>query len=240
MNLVLDIGNTRVKAAVFDGDLLVYHNVLDELSLDILDALPSHLEIDDVIFSSTSTHTDTWEEEFSKRINVLPFNTSTPVPVQILYQSPATLGQDRLAAAVGAAGLYPQRNVLVIDAGTCITIDFVTADADYLGGSIHPGINMRLKAMHTMTARLPLVQRQHLPHWIGSDTETSILVGAQEGAVAEMETFIRRYKAAYGQVLVLLTGGDSGVFETRLESQIFAHPNLVLYGLNKILMYNGL
>lgn len=240
MNLALDIGNTRVKAAVFDGDLLVHRQVLPELSIDLLDQLPSHLEIDDVIFSSTSVDTSAWVESFGERLNVLPFNTSTPVPVKILYKSPSTLGQDRLAAAVGAAGLYPQRNVLVIDAGTCITTDFVTAEGDYLGGSIHPGIDMRLKAMHTMTARLPLVQRQHLQHWIGSDTETSILVGAQEGAVAEMETFIRRYKAAYGQVLVLLTGGDSAVFETRLESQIFAHPNLVLYGLNKILMYNGL
>jgi type III pantothenate kinase len=159
------------------------------------------------------------------------------------YASPETLGNDRLANAVAASALYPSRNVLILDAGTCIKYDFISAEKIYTGGAISPGLSMRFMAMHNYTARLPLlnpamdelIQKAQLT---GSDTYHAMLSGVVNGAVFEAEGFIAAYAENYPDMLVLVTGGDRLFFEKHLKSEIFAHSNLVLPGLHVILDHN--
>lgn len=178
------------------------------------------------------------EQALNKRFYYLRLSHKTALPITNAYKTPETLGRDRLSVAVAAADLFPKKNCLIIDAGTCITYDFIDKKGVYHGGSIAPGIEMRLKAMNAFTANLPLIQRKKLSQTIGKDTETSIRTGAQHGATMEIEGNIEHYTALFGRLQVLLTGGDAKYFAKNLKTQIFVNQNLVLLGLNKILNYN--
>ncbi|HRF77340.1 MAG TPA: type III pantothenate kinase, partial [Chitinophagales bacterium] len=183
------------------------------------------------------------EEQLEHYFKLLKFSQNTELPIVNDYATPATLGKDRLAAAVGSSAAFPGKNVLSIDAGTCIKYDFVRADNRYLGGGIAPGLVMRLKAMHNFTARLPLISLT--PQMLvqqtlltGDSTTDSMLSGAINGALWEVEGAIAAYNAIYDDLHVIITGGDASFFELHVKSRIFARPNLVLEGLNTILKYN--
>lgn len=238
MNLAIDFGNTRVKAALFDNSQLidsrVYANV-DELIADTVFLAKAHYL---VIGTVTQAHLRLMEFVSGKK-QCLLFEASTPIPVKNNYKSASTLGSDRIAASVGAFSFFPSQNVLTIDAGTCIKYNFVNDKNEYLGGAISPGLPMRLKAMNYYTSRLPLIEMNtDYNKLIGQTTEESILSGALIGAAAEVDEFINRYKEQYPGLIVVLTGGDSPYLAKQLKNRIFARPELVLAGLNTILNYN--
>lgn len=239
MQLVIDIGNTRVKAALFESAELkhffVYDSTTELLASGILEKYP----IKNCILASVVNEIDSFVEKLRWKVEVLLFNADTPVPIKNLYKSAHTLGSDRLAGAVGGNNFFPNSNVLVIDAGTCIKYNFITKNNEYLGGGISPGLQMRLKAMHTFTSRLPLLEVDEKSDiLIGNNSNESIVSGAQNGAVAEIDGIITQYKAQYPDINVVLTGGDVNFFEKRLKNSIFADQNLILKGLNVILEYN--
>lgn len=181
--------------------------------------------------------------EFHEKLNaILPaqlFQTTTPIPFKNCYQSAATLGSDRIAAAVGAFTLYPSCNVLVIDAGTCIKYNFTNNHNEYLGGGISPGLQMRFKALHQFTSKLPLVEfNSETISLIGNTTQQSIISGVVKGTIAEIDGIINEYKNQYPDLVCVITGGDSEYLCKQLKNSIFANQNLVLKGLNDILNYN--
>ncbi|MCW3104764.1 MAG: pantothenate kinase [Bacteroidetes bacterium] len=239
MQLVIDIGNTRVKAAVFEQKELCHFYVFASTT-ELLNAdLISKHSLKRCIIGSVVNEIEPFVEELRKQIPVLLFDSKTPVPLKNLYKSAHTLGSDRLAAAIGGNAQAPGQDILVIDAGTCIKYNFVNAANEYLGGAISPGLQMRFKAMNFYTSRLPLLEvDENYAELIGTDSRESMLAGAQLGAVAEVEGFIDRYRQRFNNIKVFLTGGDAEFFASRLKKPIFADQFLILKGLNEILQHN--
>ena len=236
MNLVIDIGNKRIKAAVFDGKKLIACHIIKSFKESSFTALINRYAIRAVIFSSVVK-----EEKIlgaSEILQVFYLNHNTALPIVNDYATPATLGTDRLANACGAALLFKNKNCLILDAGTCLKFDLITADAHYKGGAISPGLNMRYKALHDYTGRLPLVKQTDNVALTGNTTQTSIASGVQNGIIAEAEYLIAEYKKLYKGLKVVVTGGDMTFFADRLKTHIFAAPDLTLVGLNSILNYN--
>lgn len=242
MNATIDLGNTFAKIGWFENDTLIearYKIPLDKLA----DILTQQLPVQ-AILSSTSHDTQSYADLLQALgVRVVQLSPSLPLPIGKEYDTPQTLGADRLAAAVGAKVLFPEDNCLVIDMGTCITYDWVSAEAVFQGGIISPGLRMRFQAMHTFTKRLPLIDVAAqdfagFPTLVGKSTQSAMQSGAFNGLLAEIEGFIERYKRERGECQVLLCGGDAPLFENSLKNRIFAAPNLVLVGLNRILQYN--
>lgn len=238
MNLVIDIGNTRVKAALYKKDLLEdlkIYDTVDELMADTtLLQKAQH-----IIVGSVVDKLDDFYRSLRAYAPTLLFTSSTKIPLANLYRSVSTLGSDRISASIAAYFLQPDSDVLVIDAGTCIKYNFTNAKNEYLGGGISPGLQMRFKALHQYTSKLPLIGLSEEPiDLIGNNTHHSILSGVVNGTLAEIDGVIDQYKIQYPKILVLLTGGDSEYLAKRLKNSIFAHQNLVLKGLNDILNYN--
>jgi len=238
MNLAVDIGNTFIKLGFFENDVLLFaekKNSLDEAFSLVAEHAPKN-----IIFSSVSKD----PAHFISRLNFDPhivlLDHETPVPVNILYETPKTLGLDRLSAVVGAQSIYPNKNVLVIDAGTCVTYDFIDKESNYYGGSISPGLNLRFKSLYDYTSKLPLIQFQDFDRFYGKNTKEAILSGVINGLSGEIESFIHRYLSEYQDLEVIITGGDANFFETKIKQPIFAVPNLVLIGLDRILKHNVL
>lgn len=238
MNLVIDIGNTRIKCALFDANNIIelrFYSYFDELLSD----KPFVSRARKAIIGSVVEGAELWQQKLSKLIPTQLFTSSTPTPLVNLYASAATLGSDRLAAAVAGYYLHPNCNVLTIDAGTCIKYNFVNQHNEYLGGGISPGLQMRFKALEHFTSKLPLVSLdENFESLIGNNTQSSILSGVINGCVTEIDGTIDLYKKQFPEILVLLTGGNSDFLAKRLKNSIFAHQNLVLKGLNHILNYN--
>lgn len=235
MTLTLDIGNTRSKFTLFDDSEIVRHlPVSHELTVPTLaDWLTSHPAIAAVHWCSVGAVIDGLEAAFSVAPVVVRrlLPTAPPSGITIEYLSPETLGADRLAAVLGARSLRPREHLLVVDAGTCITFDFLLSDGRYLGGNISPGLAMRLEAMHRFTARLPLVAAEGATPLMGQTTETALRSGATLGIVYEIEGYIRRLREEYGSICVFLTGGNRFDFRISSESCIFADDFLVARGL---------
>lgn len=238
MYLCIDAGNTRTKAAVFaaDGQLLETCSSGANSVESILDLISRHT-IEHVILSTTGQRDWSLEGLGIPGKNI-ELSSDIPLPIQLIYATPDTLGQDRVAAACGAGYLYPGKNCLVISAGTCLTIDILLGTRIYLGGNIAPGLRMRLKAMHEYTAKLPLVE----PAWpdlsFGDSTIHALQNGAALGMIMEIEGLLQRAKHAFGEVLVVMTGGDAAFLADRPESEIFVEPELVAHGLFQILSFN--
>ena len=239
MKLAIDIGNTRTKIALFKADELIQKWNFDALDLSFIESCAYNHSVKNIILSSVGSIDGKATDWLSERFQFLELDANTPLPIKNHYTTPHTLGKDRLAAVMGAFHLFPQTNCLVIDAGTCITYDFLQETGDYWGGNIAPGLDMRLKAMHRQTAKLPLVDRKNPDQLLGVSTETALQNGALLGAKLEVEGFIQACEARYGQIVTILTGGDAIFFEKNLKRQIFVNQNLVLIGLNKILDYNA-
>lgn len=242
MNLVIDIGNTRAKIALFHENEYVEKAILDYLTLDALSDYTKGHNIEGVIMSVTGRDTEGVEKTLREKYFFIQLNQQTPIPIENRYGTPETLGKDRLAAVVAAQFLSPGQNCLAIDAGTCITYNFLNSAGQFLGGNIAPGLNMRLKAMHHFTAKLPLIERQTegaMPDLVGTTTEHAMRNGAQMGLLAEVEGFVERFQKQFGATQVIITGGDGAFLHQHLSiKKIYFEPNLVLIGLNRILNFN--
>lgn len=237
MNLIIDIGNTLVKLAVFEQDRMIDFKIEQEISDEKINQFISNYTIKSAIISSVRV-----DEEFEvlKKYNLLTLSHSTPLPLKNCYQTPQTLGLDRLAAVVGSAIQFPDNDVLTIDMGTCITFDFLTAKKEYLGGSISPGFEMRFKALHHFTEKLPLIEYDKNQNNItGDSTVSSINSGVYNGVRNEIEGTIKQYMVQYSNLKIIVTGGDEKRFDLEPKNRIFADEFLVLKGLNEILKYNG-
>lgn len=239
-NLIIDIGNTRAKLTLFEGELPVETESTDNTSLEALPRFATRRPLDHVIVGSVVNITPEAEQRIlALGTPVLWFTPKTPVPlIENTYRTPHTLGADRLAAVLGARLLQPNRDVLVIDAGTCITYDLLDHDGRYLGGNISPGVHMRLTALHEHTARLPLVELEGTIPPLGYNTETAIRSGVITGIQHEIMGIVGQLRLARPSLLVYLTGGDSLTLDTATRSIILSDPHLVARGLNRILQYN--
>lgn len=255
-NLAIDIGNTRIKMGIFEKNEPIDQAFLSFQSLGDLSFWLNEnkiiFDIKNVILSSTARNLEETEDgaaflndletHFSTFVRL---SHETPIPIRNAYQTPQTLGRDRLAGAVAANFLFPNQHCLVIDAGTCITYDFVNADGAFLGGNISVGLQMRLRAMHHFTAKLPLLTFDtgggaFLEKLVGDDTQSAMLTGAGMGMIAEVEGFIKRYKQHFGATLqLMLTGGDGKfLFDHVQKTKKYFEPDLILIGLNQILNHN--
>jgi type III pantothenate kinase len=236
MNLVLDFGNTRIKAGLFEKDLLKKSFV--EFEMQVLFNMLHSYQIDQIIVATVVELPMETIKIIENLGKALFFQSSTPTPISNFYQSANTLGSDRLAAACGAYLLYKGSSFLVIDAGTCLKYNFTDKNGNFLGGGISPGLAMRFMAMHKLTNKLPLITYDANYHnLIGNNTQNSIRMGAQLGMLAEVKGIIEEYKQFDTAVNIVLTGGDAPFLQKGLKNGIFADPDLILKGLNSILNY---
>lgn len=238
MNLVIDIGNSRIKYAHFDGQEMTYFEVVSKRSIKKIYASIRNLKVDHVIIAHSGKLDERLLESF-RDYPLLVLDQDTPLPIAIEINHPHTIGRDRLASAIGARLRSPDDATLIIDMGTCITMNIVSNEGVFIGGNISPGLKMRLKAMHHFTAKLPMVEVEVPNDIIGTDTKTALQNGGLRGAFYEIETFIDLMKARYDVKSIFLTGGDASYFEEFTNNAIFARPYLVLEGLNEILNYNA-
>lgn len=238
LNLIVDIGNTQTKVAIFNCNELVHFSRYDKLSEAIFDEALTHYSPKRAIVSRVGKVPFNIIEFLSHKMPVVEFNSSTPIPIKNSYSTKDTLGSDRLAAAVGANTLYPNCNILAIGCGTAITYDFTTSQGEYLGGAISPGISVRFKALNHFTAKLPLVEIDENFPILATTTQGSILSGVQNGAIFEIDGYINALRQNISDFKVILTGGDAIFFVGKLKSSIFVNPNLILIGLNRILNHN--
>ena len=209
-------------------------------SLDSLEAVCNKYDVRKAIVATVIDLNECVLAQLNKLpVPVLWLDSHTPLPVINLYETPETLGYDRMAAVVGANEQFPHRDILVIDAGTCITYEFIDSKGQYHGGNISPGMQMRFKALHQFTGRLPLVDTNGRKLPMGRDTETAIRAGVMKGMEYEISGYIESMKHKYPELLVFLTGGDDFSFDSSVKSIIFADRFLVLKGLNRILNYNN-
>jgi type III pantothenate kinase len=243
INLVVDIGNSATKIAIFDQDNII----LSDKTVDYYDndfqKLKEKYQIENLIISSVKKDIGLDEEFLKSNFNYIKFNYSVLTPIDNQYESPKTLGLDRLAAVIGANKIYPNKKVLVIDAGTCITYDVISEKAVYYGGSISPGINMRFEAMHHFTSKLPLVNfDSDYKGAYGKNTNEAMLSGVINGLIHELEGFMKQELNQNKGTRIILCGGHAAFFDSRFKNSIFAHlilyePNLVLIGLNTVVNY---
>ncbi len=240
MNLVIDIGNSKIKVAVFELDRIIITTICEEFNfLHELKKIFSEYTITRSIVSSVKGIREEYLEEFQKLPLLLTLNTTTKLPFKNLYTTPSTLGNDRIALAAAAVCSYPSKNSLVIDAGTCITYDFINSKNEYLGGAISPGIDMRYKSLHEYTEKLPLLSKKEEFNTVGTSTSASIHSGIINGIICEIEGVIAQYEEDFGDLTIVLTGGDTKFLSKQLKNSIFANQNFLLQGLNKILTFNN-
>jgi len=240
MNLIIDVGNSFVKLAVFKGEKLKYKESveLDDTFFIIKALKEKHTAIEKAIISSVGKLKKAEVNAIAKLFDLLVLDSKTKLPFKNLYKTPKTLGVDRIALVCSSIHQFPNKNTLVIDAGTCITYDFVTSNTEYLGGAISPGIRVRYKSLNNLTSNLPLLESEMPKHIIGESTEESIHSGVINGVLKEIDGVIEAYKIKYPDLTVILTGGDAKFLSKQLKSSIFANSNFLLEGLNFILQFN--
>lgn len=239
VQLCIDQGNSSVKAGIFSGDDLLETFRFDKFTRESLNTIEIKYKIGSVIISSVTGTEEELKKLFAnKSINLIILSHKTELPFTMGYNTPETLGKDRIAAVAGAVFLKKNCNLLVIDAGTAITYDFIDGTGHYHGGNIAPGIDLRLKSLHLFTGKLPLVEAKNEFSLLGKNTESAILNGVLNGIIFEINGYIDALKFKYPELSVFLTGGSAFYFDGKLKSAIFAERNLVLIGLNRILLFN--
>jgi type III pantothenate kinase len=240
MNLIIDVGNTKVKLAVFDNQKRVkkisatHKNFLNKIKT----LQKEYPDIKRAIISSVGNVSKEDLEQLNYYFKLLILNSSTKIPFKNCYKTPTTLGVDRIALVSASVHKYPNKNVLIIDAGTCVTYDFITTKNEYLGGAISPGIRMRYNSLHNLTANLPLLDTKPPQNLIGNSTSESIHSGIINGILKELDGIVQEYAKKYQDLTVILTGGDTKFLSKQLKSSIFANSNFLLEGLNFILEFN--
>lgn len=241
MNLVIDIGNTQYKICVFNNFEIVYHTVVESIDKFDLTKIVNEYRVKRAIYS------DTRGIDHQKLLQIVPpdvklieLNHHTPLPIKIEYTTPKTLGKDRIAAAVEAANQFKNFPCLVIDIGTALTIDFIDGNNTFKGGNISPGPELRYRALHEFTGKLPKVQPTENCELLGNSTQTAIQSGVQNGIIFEINGYILRLKEQYPEIKIILTGGFAFLFDKKINYPIFADSFLVPKGLNRILNYNEL
>lgn len=241
MNLIIDIGNTQYKVCVFDNDEVIYHTYLDELNKIFIDDLMSQYTISQAIYSDTrGVNEKLFEDMFANTVPIISLKHTTKLPVKLEYNTPETLGKDRIAGVVGAFSIFPNEPCLVIDIGTALTIDFIAENAVFKGGIISPGPEIRFRALHQFTGKLPLLKPTNEVSDLGYSTKTAIQFGVQNGLAHEINGYISRFKQQYHHLKIILTGGYAYLFDKKINYPIFADSFLVPKGLNRILVYNEL
>jgi type III pantothenate kinase len=239
VKLIIDIGNSTCKMVAFRGDEPVDVIRAENGELSGIEEFVVKHKFTRGIVGSVRDLTASEEAALGNlKFPLLRFTPATPVPITNRYRTPETLGSDRLAAVIGASSLKPGKDLLIIDAGTCITYEVIDARGNYWGGNIAPGMQMRLRALHEFTARLPLVEPDGEVPGMGYDTETAIRSGVLRGMKYEIEGYIKSMRSKFPNLLVFLTGGDNINFDTNIKNIIFSDKYIVPRGLNKILDYN--
>ncbi len=240
MNLVVDCGNTLVKMAVFQNNRILEKQIFSRENFfeNFKKIQEKYPKIKKSILSSVTSSNFELETELKKSYSFLNFEQNLKLPFKNEYATPETLGKDRIALVAAAVNKYPGKNVLVIDAGTCITYDFKTTDEVYIGGAISPGLEMRFQSLHKFTANLPLIKPKPDAELIGNSTESSILSGIINGIEMELKGTIESYTSKFEDLTVIFTGGDSQILSIPLKNSIFANSNFLLEGLNFILEFN--
>ncbi|WP_298554639.1 type III pantothenate kinase [uncultured Algibacter sp.] len=241
MNLIIDVGNSFVKLAVFDNSEMVDKVVvkLDDFIDEFKILKKKYISIESAIISSVGGLKKKDISRIEKHLDLTVLDSDTNLPFKNLYKTPKTLGVDRIALVCGSIKQFSDKNVLIIDAGTCVTYDFKNSDNEYLGGAISPGIRVRYKSLNNLTANLPLLESEMPEHIIGGTTNESIHSGVIYGILNEIDGIIDSYKLKYSDLTVILTGGDAKFLSKQLKSSIFANPNFLLEGLNFILQFNS-
>ena len=241
MNLIIDIGNSRAKTVVMSGDTLVKEYVTDSFDAPLLeDILSDYPTICRSIIASTRGDEECVRATVAERIDkVIVFKPSTtPIPLDNHYHTPQTLGADRLAAAVGAHAMYPDSDVMIIDFGTAITIDYVV-DGAFKGGNISPGVTTRFRALSDYTARLPRCYATDEVLDYGRTTKEAIEQGVMRGVEHEIRGYVDAFMQKNDEKCIIFTGGDAKYFVKRIKNTIFADCEPVIFGLNRILNYNA-
>jgi len=239
MILAIDIGNTQLKMAVFSNNFLIEKIIIsyDNWTKTIWEIIEKHTVKHLVVASVGKLEKESFAV-FQERVSVFFVSHQSRFPFQNQYKTPNTLGIDRMVLAAGAVFLYPEKNRLVIDAGTCITYDFIDSNNNYLGGAIAPGIRLRYEAMHNFTAKLPLLSKHNVDFTIGNSTENAMHSGVVNGIVFEIEGFINSFYKNHENFIIILTGGDTDFLAKQLKNIIFANKNFLLESLNLIYRYN--
>jgi len=240
MNLVIDIGNTQAKLAVFQKTELISKKVVlnEEVLKHAKHLLTEFSEIQWIILSSVRFPSEEIVKDLKSQCNLIIVDNCIRTPFINDYRTPKTLGSDRIALISASTQKFLNENVLIIDAGTCITFDFITYENRYLGGAISPGIDMRYKMLHEQTANLPLLNITQPHYLIGNSTNNSIHSGVVNGVLKEIEGVINEYEKKHNELKVVLTGGDGNFLSKQLKSSIFANSNFLLEGLNNLLEFN--
>ena len=241
MYLIIDVGNSFVKLAVFKKGILE-----DKITVQLKTVLEEikklktkYLNIEKAIISSVGRLTKSETLAIKELFDLTVLDSETKLPFKNLYDTPKTLGVDRIALVCASVKQFPKKNVLIIDAGTCITYDFVTDSNEYLGGAISPGIRMRYKSLNNLTANLPLLSTEMPKYSIGTSTNSSIHSGVVYGVLNEIDGNINMYLKKYSDLTIILTGGDANFLSKQLKSSIFVNSNFLLEGLCYILQFNS-
>ena len=241
MILTVDIGNTRIKSAVFEHDRLIELNIFqkNDFQINLQKILKKHQNVKKLVVSSVGNINKDDFLEIKKQIDVVFIDNDSNFPFENLYATPKTLGIDRLVLASGAVLQFPNKNRLVIDAGTCVTYDYINDKNQYLGGAISPGIRLRYESLHNYTAKLPLLTIENPENFIGNSTSQSIHSGVINGLLNELNGFINQFETQNANFIIILTGGDAEFLAKRLKNTIFANSYFLLESLNHIYNYTN-
>jgi type III pantothenate kinase len=246
MLVAVDVGNTRIKVAVFEGSTILEQFNFNSYKLqnELHFILNKYKKASELVVSSVGNISKDIFIEFENKVTIHFITSDFHFPFTNTYATPNTLGIDRMILASGAVLMFPNQNRLVIDSGTCITYDFIDQNDNYLGGAISPGIRLRFESLHNYTAKLPLlslesIKEQNLDRIpiIGNSTFESANSGVINGVINEIEGFISKYEAVYPKFIIILTGGDAEFLAKRLKNTIFANSNFLLESLNQTYQY---
>jgi len=239
MNLIIDIGNTSIKLAVYDNLKKILLARVKKINYPSLKKKLSHYKIDRAIISSVKEVPDSLKELLSISVPaVYILSHKSRLPFKIDYKTPETLGSDRIAAVTGAYNIFPGADVLIIDAGTAVTYDFLSGNT-YKGGNISPGLRIRFMALNKFTGKLPLVVPTYDYIFPGTDTTNAIEAGVITGLTYEINEYIRTFKKLHSRGKIIMTGGDSAYLKDKINYKVIYEPDIVTDGLNYILNYNA-
>ena len=238
MNLIVDIGNTCLKIALFEKNNLIEKSYLLDNYLDNIKNILSKNPVENSIVSNVGEINDELISVLNDNTDLVLFKNILKLPFKNTYSSKETLGQDRIALVSSASYQFPDENVLIIDAGTCITYDFKNHNNEYIGGGISPGIKMRFKSLNLFTSKLPLIDVFDDFDLIGNNTKKSLASGVVNGTIMEINGIIQQYHDKFENIRIILTGGDSKFLLKRIKNTIFADQNFLIKGLNYLLEAN--